>query len=82
LTPVLSDNNKNLLHHFAIQNNLLQLEAVFKNCDFDKLSKFINREQKLFPFFLDFDGESAMDYAISQKLSHTFYLLVEKLIQL
>ena len=46
------------------------------------LTKYINRSRKLFPFFLDFNEFSAMDYSLQQMKAQVFHFLVDLLIKL
>lgn len=59
-SPVLSDNNKSVLHHLSYRrfNNL---QTLFLKTN---ISDYINTAEKHFYFFMDFDGKSPLDFAI------------------
>ena len=57
--PVLSNNNKNLLHILS-RYNLNLLEEVFLK---GGIESCIDRDKKQFPLFKDFKGNSPLDYA-------------------
>lgn len=54
LTPVLSDNNNNLLHYFSY-NQLDTLDLILEMPGFES---YYHVENKMFPIFYNFFGET------------------------
>jgi hypothetical protein len=75
--PVINDQNKNLLHYFC-NNNLPALQKVFmQDC-----SKCLNKTNKQFPLFKDFNDNSPLDQAFERKDDQIFNFLLKKLIEI
>ena len=75
--PVLSDNNKSLLHHLSYRR-LSSLQKLFDKTNIGDYGKSID---KRFIFFLDFEGESPLDKAIKKVDIDSFKLLLCYLIE-
>ena len=75
--PVLSNDNKNLLHIFSV-NNFEALQEVFLKCEIESCLDF---SKKLFPIFKDLKNKSPLEYAYENKQYLLFNFLLRKLIE-
>lgn len=60
LTPVLTDNNNSLLHHFSY-NYFERLKAILEMSSFQDYYK---TQKKMFPIFYNFFGQSQISIAL------------------
>ena len=78
LTPVLSDNNNNLLHHFSY-NHLNQMTQIIQmNC----FKEYYVIKKKMFPIFFNFFGQTQLSIALQANDIASFYKLLETFIKM
>lgn len=77
LTPVITDANNNLLHHFSY-NHLEQLQSILEMPGFEE---YFNTEKKMFPIFYNFFGETQISTALLAHDKESFYWLLKTLIK-
>jgi hypothetical protein len=73
LTPVLSDNNNNLLHHFSY-NHLDQLTQIIQMNSFEE---YYVTKKKMFPIFFNFFGQTQLSIALQSNDNASFYKLLD-----
>ena len=78
LTPVMTDHNNNLLHHFSY-NHLDQLETILEMPGFEE---YFNTEKKMFPIFYNFFGETQINIALLAHDNPSFYKLLDAFVKM
>jgi hypothetical protein len=78
LTPVLSDNNNNLLHHFSY-NHFDQLTQILELKSF---SDYYNTQKKMFPIFYNFFGQTHLGIALQANDFKSFHKLLDMFIEM
>ena len=78
LTPVLSDNNNNLLHHFSY-NHLDSLEMILEMPGFES---YFTIDKKMVPIFYNFFGETQINIALLAHDNASFYKLLDTFIKM
>ena len=77
LNPVLSDNNRSILHHLSAR----RLPTLQKLFSFTKLREYVSDREKRFIFFLDFENKSPLCYALNNFDLESFKFLLQQLVE-
>jgi len=78
LTPVMTDHNNSLMHHFSY-NHLEQLETIIEMPGFEDYYKV---DKKMFPIYYNFFGETQINIALLAHDNDSFYRLLAILIKM
>jgi hypothetical protein len=78
LTPVLSDNNNNLLHHFSY-NHFDKLTQIL---ELNSFSDYYNTQKKMFPIFYNFFGQTQLSIALQANDYKSFYKILDIFIEM
>jgi hypothetical protein len=73
LTPVMSDNNNNVIHHLSF-NNLEKIESILEMPGVDH---YYGRNNDQYPIYFNFLGLSQINLSLKARDFKTFYLLLD-----
>jgi hypothetical protein len=73
LTPVLYDNNQNLIHHLSFNKK----EKLVEILEMPSVAMFYNKIEHRYPIFFNFFGQSQINLALEATDYESFYILQE-----
>jgi hypothetical protein len=77
LTPILSDDNNNLLHHlcYAYPERLTEI------IELPGFHQFYSKSENMFPIFFNFNGQSPISLALAARDNESFYILLDTMLE-